>query len=99
LALNRADCGQAVIFTPVNEIVLVLSPQGWHPPDQIGQTKTWERRMDDKMKTTRFAGSPNLGMAVVLGAGRVNTRELMRRKLMRKMMARRLRNAEMASAK
>jgi hypothetical protein len=38
-------------------------------------------------------------MAVVLGAGRVNTRELMRRKLMRKMMARRLRNAEMASAK
>ncbi len=55
--------------------------------------------MDDKMKSLRFAGSPNLGMAVVLGAGRVNTRELMRRKMMRKMAARRLRNAEMASAK
>ena len=55
--------------------------------------------MDDKMKSTRFAGSPNLGMAVVMGAGRINTRELMRRKMMRKMMARRLRNAEMASAK
>ena len=40
-----------------------------------------------------------MGMAVVLGAGRINTRELMRRKMMRKMMARRLRNAEMASAK
>jgi hypothetical protein len=55
--------------------------------------------MDDKMKTTRFVGSPNLGMAAVLGGGRINTRELMRRKMMRKMMARRLRNAEMASAK
>jgi hypothetical protein len=88
-----------VISIEVNKIVLVLCPQDWHPADQIGQTKTWERRMDDKMKTTRFAGSPNLGMAVVLGAGRINTRELMRRKMMRKMMARRLRNAEMASAK
>ena len=55
--------------------------------------------MDDKMKSTRFVGSTNLGMAVVLGAGRINTRELMRRKMMRKMVARRLRNAEMASAK
>lgn len=55
--------------------------------------------MDDKMKSARFVGAPNLGMSVVLGAGRINTRELMRRKMMRKMMARRLRNAELASAK
>jgi hypothetical protein len=55
--------------------------------------------MDDKMKATRFVGSSSLGMAVVLGSGRINTREIMRRKLMRKMTARRLRNAEMASAK
>jgi hypothetical protein len=55
--------------------------------------------MDDKMKTTRHAGLPTLGMSVVLGAGRINARELMRRKMMRKMIARRLRNAEMASPK
>jgi hypothetical protein len=55
--------------------------------------------MDDKMKSTRHAGMPNLGMSVVLGAGRINARELMRRKVMRKMIARRLRNAEMVSAK
>jgi len=55
--------------------------------------------MDDKMKTTRVTGSSHLGMAVVAGAGRINARELMRRKMMRKMVARRLRNAEMASAK
>ncbi len=54
--------------------------------------------MDEKMKLTRFAGTPNLGMAMIDGA-RVDARELMRRKLMRKMVARRLRNAEMASAK
>jgi hypothetical protein len=58
-----------------------------------------ERLMDDKMKLTRHAGLPNLGMSVVLGAGRINARELMRRKVMRKMIARRLRNAEMVSAK
>jgi len=55
--------------------------------------------MDDKMKTTRVIGSSHLGVAVVAGAGRINARELMRRKMMRKMVARRLRNAEMASAK
>ena len=55
--------------------------------------------MDEKMKSTRAIGSTSLGMAVVLGSGRINTRELMRRKMMRKMTARRLRNAEMASAK
>lgn len=54
--------------------------------------------MDDKMKVGRFHGTPNLGVAV-LGGGRVNPREFVRRKLMRKMVARRLRNAEMASAK
>ena len=54
--------------------------------------------MDDRMKIARFPGSPNLGMAMADGA-RVDVRELMRRKLMRKMMARRLRNAEMVSAK
>lgn len=55
--------------------------------------------MDDKTKMAPFPGSPNLGMAVANGGGRINTRELMRRKLMRKMIARRLRNADMASAK
>jgi hypothetical protein len=54
--------------------------------------------MDDKMKMARFPGSPNLGMAFV-GGSRIDPRELMRRKLMRKMIARRLRNTEMASAK
>ena len=54
--------------------------------------------MDDKMKMARFPGTPNLGMAVAEG-GRISPRELMRRKLMRKMIARRLRNAEMVSAK
>jgi hypothetical protein len=68
-------------------------------PSKFGLTKTWERRMDDKMKSARFVGAPNLGMSVALGGGRINTRELMRRKMMRKMMARRLRNAEMVSAK
>ena len=55
--------------------------------------------MDDKMKTTRVAGSSNLVMGIGLGSGRINTREFMRRKMMRKMTARRLRNAEMVSAK
>jgi len=55
--------------------------------------------MDDKMKAPRVVGSPNLGMGIVAGAGRVNAREFMRRKMMRKMIARRLRNADMASAK
>lgn len=54
--------------------------------------------MTDKMKLARFPGSPSLGMAVVDGS-RIDPRELMRRKLMRKMIARRLRNNEMASAK
>lgn len=54
--------------------------------------------MNDKMKPAHFPGTPSLGMAVATGS-RVDTRELMRRKLMRKMIARRLRNAEMASAK
>lgn len=54
--------------------------------------------MTDKMKLARFPGSPSLGMAVADG-GRVDAREIMRRKLMRKMIARRLRNNEMASAK
>jgi len=54
--------------------------------------------MDDKMKTTRVVGSSNLGMGIVMGPGRINAREFMRRKMMRKMTARRLRNAEMASA-
>jgi hypothetical protein len=57
-----------------------------------------EAPMDDKMKMARFPGTPSFGMAVVDG-GRISPRELMRRKLMRKMIARRLRNAEMASAK
>jgi len=55
--------------------------------------------MDDKLKGTRFVGPPSLGSVTVLGGGRINTRELMRRKMMRKMVARRLRNAEMAAAK
>lgn len=55
--------------------------------------------MDDKMKASRHAGMPTIGMSVVIGAGRINARELMRRKMMRKMIARRLRNAEMVSAK
>jgi hypothetical protein len=88
-----------VIFTVTGEIVLVLCRQQRQPPDQIGLTKTWERHMDDKMKATRNMGSSSLGMTVVMGSGRINTREIMRRKLMRKMTARRLRNAEMASAK
>jgi len=88
-----------VISTTADEIVLELFLQAWHPLQQIGLTKTRERRMDDKMKSTRAIGSSSLGMAVVLGSGRINTRELMRRKMMRKMTARRLRNAEMASAK
>ncbi|HVA11838.1 MAG TPA: hypothetical protein VNF99_01180 [Stellaceae bacterium] len=54
--------------------------------------------MDDKMKMARFPGTPSFSMAVVDG-GRINTREFLRRKLMRKMVARRLRNAEMISAK
>jgi hypothetical protein len=88
-----------VISTAADEIVLELFLQAWQPLRQIGLTKTRERRMDDKMKSTRAIGSSSLGMAVVLGSGRINTRELMRRKMMRKMTARRLRNAEMASAK
>jgi hypothetical protein len=54
--------------------------------------------MDDKLKMARFPGTPSLGMAAANG-GRIDPRELMRRKLMRKMIARRLRNAEMISAK
>jgi hypothetical protein len=54
--------------------------------------------MDDKMKMARFPGTPNYGMAVA-ESGRISPREFMRRKLMRKMIARRLRNAEMVSAK
>jgi hypothetical protein len=54
--------------------------------------------MEDKMKMARFPGTPSFGMAVT-ESGRISTRELMRRKLMRKMIARRLRNAEMVSAK
>lgn len=54
--------------------------------------------MDDKMKMARFPGTPSFGMAMA-ESGRVSPRELMRRKLMRKMIARRLRNAEMVSAK
>lgn len=53
--------------------------------------------MDDKLKMARFPGTPSLGMAAT--NGRIDPRELMRRKLMRKMIARRLRNAEMMSAK
>ncbi len=55
--------------------------------------------MDDKMKIARAIGSSSLGIAPVMGSGRINAREIMRRKMMRKMTARRLRNAEMASAK
>jgi hypothetical protein len=55
--------------------------------------------MDDKLKMARYSGMPNLGMAVAAGGARVNARELMRRKLARKMISRRLRNAEMTSAK
>jgi hypothetical protein len=55
--------------------------------------------MDDKMKSARVVGSSTPGMSVVMGSGRINARELMRRKMIRKMTARRLRNAEMASAK
>jgi hypothetical protein len=88
------------VISPVtSEIVLVLCRQAWQPPDKFGLTKIWERHMDDKMKTTRVVGSSNLGMATGLGSGRINAREIMRRKMMRKMTARRLRNAEMASAK
>ena len=54
--------------------------------------------MDDKSKMARFPGTPSFGMAMS-ESGRVSPRELMRRKLMRKMIARRLRNAEMLSAK
>jgi hypothetical protein len=54
--------------------------------------------MDDKLKMARFPGTPSFGAAMADG-GRISPRELMRRKLMRKMIARRLRNAEMASAK
>jgi len=53
--------------------------------------------MDDK-RLTRSPVLPNLGMAVGNG-GRVNARDLVRRKLMRKMVARRMRNAEMVSGK
>lgn len=60
--------------------------------------KSRRRLMDDKMKMARFPGTPSFGTAVADG-GRVNVREIMRRKLMRKMVARRLRNAEMVSAK
>ena len=55
--------------------------------------------MNDKSKTNRALGMPNLGMAIVSGGTRIDVRELMRRKLMRKMISRRLRNAEMISAK
>jgi hypothetical protein len=89
----------AVILLVTGEIVLVLCRQPWQPPVQIGLTKTWERRMDDKMKSARVVGSSTPGMSVVMGSGRINARELMRRKMIRKMTARRLRNAEMASAK
>jgi hypothetical protein len=54
--------------------------------------------MEDKLKMARFPGTPSYGMAMA-ESGRVSPREIMRRKLMRKMIARRLRNAEMASAK
>jgi len=54
--------------------------------------------MNDKLKMAHFPGTPSYGMAVS-ATGRISPRELMRRKLMRKMIARRLRNAEMASAK
>ncbi len=54
--------------------------------------------MDDKMKMARFPGMSSFSTAVVDGS-RVNTREFLRRKLMRKMVARRSRNAEMISAK
>jgi len=54
--------------------------------------------MDDKMKLARFPGTPSFGGAIG-ESGRLSPRELMRRKLMRKMIARRLRNAEMISAK
>ncbi len=54
--------------------------------------------MNDKLKMAHFPGTPSYGMAVSEN-GRISPRELMRRKLMRKMIARRLRNAEMASAK
>jgi hypothetical protein len=49
--------------------------------------------MDDKSKMNRALGMPNLGMAIAPGGNRVNVRELMRRKMMRKMISRRLRNA------
>jgi hypothetical protein len=52
--------------------------------------------MDDKLKMARFPGTPAMA---VTESGRISPRELMRRKLMRKMIARRLRNAEMVSAK
>jgi hypothetical protein len=54
--------------------------------------------MDDKLKMARFPGTPSFSPAIA-ESGRVSPRELMRRKLMRKMIARRLRNAEMVSAK
>jgi hypothetical protein len=54
--------------------------------------------MEDKLKMARFPGTPSFGPAIV-ESGRISPRELMRRKLMRKMIARRLRNAEMVSAK
>jgi hypothetical protein len=54
--------------------------------------------MDDKLKMARFPGTPSYGAAIA-ESGRISPRELMRRKMMRKMIARRLRNAEMASAK
>ena len=43
--------------------------------------------MDDKMKMARFPALPNFGAAIA-ESGRISPRELMRRKLMRKMITR-----------
>ncbi len=55
--------------------------------------------MEYKVKAATSTGMPNLGLGGIPGARGVDARELMRRKLMRKMTARRLRHAEMNAAK
>lgn len=54
--------------------------------------------MQGKAKSERSVGSSFAGGGTVGGAGRVNVRDILRRKLVRKMTARRARHLEPASS-
>lgn len=54
--------------------------------------------MQDKAKSGRSVGPSFAGGESAGGAGRINVREFMRRKMIRKMTARRARHPELASS-